>query len=186
MTRILTLLIISILSIASTAHAEERYYAVKTNLAYDAAALPNIDICIGVTDNITVDLSSVLSLWKISDDFALRTLAFQPQALYWFGGKAGKGHAAGINAGVAFYNFYNGDYRYQDTRRPLLSMSLAYTYALPIAKQWSLEFSLSVGYVNSVYDQFYNIDNGAIRDRSSIKGIYPTNIGINLCYSLWK
>lgn len=162
-----------------------RFMAVKTNLAYDAVAILNAGFEIEVTPHFSVDIPVIWSLWDWKQDFGLRMVAVQPEARYWLK-KAGSGSAFGINFGIASYNFRHDDIRYQNAGRPLLSVALAYTYALHIADRWDAEFSLAVGYANARYNRYYNIDNGALINTKNRNYFGPTKIGISLSYRLGK
>lgn len=162
-----------------------RYKSLKTNLAYDLFAVLNADFEIQVDQKITVAIPVIWSLWDWKRDLGLRIVAFQPEARYWFG-EVGKGNALGVNFGIASYNFRKEDIRYQDARCPLLSASICYTYAIQLVSEWSLEFSLAVGYVNTKYNRYYNINNGALINTKTCNYFGPTKIGVNLCYRLGK
>lgn len=165
---------------------DNRFMAVKTNVAYDAVAVLNLGFEMQVSRKLTVDIPVIWSLWDWKQDLGLRIVAVQPEVRYWFG-TPGRGHAVGVNAGIASYNFRHDDIRYQNTAgRPLVSAALGYTYALPLDKHWSAEFSLALGYANVSYNRYYNIDNGA-RINSKTKNYFgPTKIGITLNYRLGK
>lgn len=177
-------------NLSTLANAEEeessrRYMTIKTNIAYDAIAIPNFDFSIGLSEHITLDIPIMWSFWNWKPDLGLRVLGTQPRILYWFQ-KPGQSHAAGIDTGMYFYNLRIGDYRYQDYRRPLLCISLNYTYALRLSSKWHMEFSISAGYANSRYNRYYNIDNGALKDRKTLNYFGPTQVGVNLCYIFGK
>lgn len=163
-----------------------RYMAVKTNVAYDAVAVLNAAFEMQVSEKISVEVPVIWSLWDWKQDLGLRIVAVQPEARYWFN-SVGRGNAVGLNVGVASYNFRHDDTRYQNTSgRPLVSVALSYTYALKIDSRWSAEFSLAVGYANTAYNRYYNIDNGAKINQETRNYFGPTKIGVTLCYRLGK
>lgn len=165
---------------------KDRFMAVKTNLAYDAFAVLNVGFEIQVSKKFSVEIPVIWSLWDWKQDMGLRVVAVQPEARYWFG-KVGCGSAVGLNLGLASYNFRHDDIRYQNTSgRPLVSAALSYTYVLPIDKHWNAEFSLAVGYVNTRYNRYFNIDNGALINTRDRNYFGPTKVGISLSYRLGK
>lgn len=166
---------------AEEGDSSRRYIALKTNIAYDALAVPNLDFGIGLSRHLSLDIPVMWSFWNMKKDLGLRVLAAQPRVSYWFR-EPGLGHAVAIDAGVATYNLRCGDYRYQDYGRPLFCVSLGYSYGLRLANRWTAEFSISVGYANSEYNRYYNIDNGALKDRKTLSYFGPVQVGINLCY----
>lgn len=171
---------------ASRTAGSGRFMALKTNVAYDAIAVLNLDYELQVGRRFTVDVPVMWSLWDCSHDLGLRIVAVQPEVRYWFG-RPGKGSAVGVNLGIASYNFRHDDVRYQNVSgRPLASVAAAYTYVLPIDAHWSAEFSLAVGYANTRLNRYYNIDNGALINTKTRNYFGPTRIGISLSYRLGK
>ncbi len=61
----------------------ERYRAFKTNIAYDAIAVPNLAFEIQCSEHISVELPVMFSGWDISDKHAVRTFAVQPEGRWW-------------------------------------------------------------------------------------------------------
>lgn len=57
----------------------ERYMALKTNIAYDAIAVPNLAFEIQCSKHISVELPVMFSGWDISSKHAVRTFAVQPE-----------------------------------------------------------------------------------------------------------
>lgn len=59
--------------------ASERYMALKTNIAYDAIAMPNLAFEMQFSKHISVELPVMFSGWDISDKHAVRTSLFNPK-----------------------------------------------------------------------------------------------------------
>ena len=137
-----------------------RYMALKTNVAYDAIGVLNLDYEVQVHSRMTVDIPVMWSLWDAKPDKALRIAAIQPELRWWMGEETGKGHFFGLHAHVAWYNLKWDDRRYQDTGRPLAGL----------------------GYANMKYDTYYNIDNGAQIDTRVRHYWGPTKVGVSLVY----
>ncbi len=159
----------------------DAFYALKTNLAPWALVIPNIEFELQIENRITISNALWWSPYFISHSFSVRALAVLPEARYWFG-NPGKGHFLGIHTGIAWYNLRNKDIRYQDVNRPLLNIGISYGFSLSLNKHLNAEFSIGAGYVNTSYDRFYNIDNGAKIDvrKTSYWGI--DRLGISLVY----
>lgn len=170
---------------AGEEEASRRYMAIKTNIAYGAIAVPNVDFSCSISQHFSFDIPVIWSFWNWKKDLGLRVLGTQPRVSYWFR-NPGRGHAVGIEANIIFYNLRCGDYRYQDFGRPLTGLSLNYTYGVYLSERWRIDFSLSVGYANTKYNRYYNIDNGALKDRKTLNYFGPTQVGVNLCYVLGK
>ncbi len=141
-------------------NTEGRFLAVKTNIVPWAAGIANLGGEVQVGNRFSIDLPVWWSPYFISDKYALRTLALQPEFRYWLK-RPGSGHFFGIHAGVAWYNLKYNDIRYQDINTPLLDGGISYGYSLRLNDYLNAEFSIGAGYVNMKYDRYYNIDNGA-------------------------
>ena len=167
---------------AAPAATGGRYMALKTNVAYDAVGVLNLDYEVQVHPRMTVDIPVVWSLWDAKPDKALRIAAIQPEVRWWMGEEPGRGHFFGLHAHVAWYNMKWDDRRYQDTGRPLAGAGLSYGYKLPLSEHWGVEFTVGLGYANMKYDTYYNVENGARIDTRVRNYWGPTKIGVSLVY----
>ena len=158
------------------------YLALKTNVLYDACALLNLAVEMQVSKKITVELPLTCSLWDLGSEHGVRTVALQPEARWWMGNEAGRGHFVGLHAHVAWFNVKWNDNRYQDVDRPLLGAGLSYGYKLPLSEHWGAEFTLGLGYANMKYDTYYNVDNGALLDTRVRHYWGVTRVGASLVY----
>ncbi len=158
------------------------YMALKTNLAYDAFGVLNLAYECQFASHWTAELPVAWSLWDWKTTRGLRTVALQPGVKYWFT-KPGNGHAVGADFDLAWYNVRWDDDRYQTDNRPAMGVSLLYAYTLNMGRGWKAEFSLGVGYVNTRYNTYYNIENGALIDTRTKNYFGPTRLGITLAYS---
>lgn len=161
--------------------ASERYMALKTNIAYDAIAIPNLAFEVQCSKHISIELPVMFSGWDVSDKHAVRTFAIQPEGRWWLK-QAGTGHFFGVHAHMALFNVKWDENRYQTTDRPLLGAGVSYGYKLPFSKHWGAEFTLGAGYANMKYNTYYNIDNGARIETKSRNYWGITRLGISLSY----
>ncbi len=159
----------------------ERYMALKTNIAYDAIAIPNLAFEIQCSKHISVELPVMFCGWDISKEHAVRTFTIQPEGRWWIE-KAGTGHFFGVHAHLSLFNVKWDENRYQNTDRPLLGAGISYGYKLPFSKHWGAEFFLGAGYANMKYNIYYNIDNGALIETKSRNYWGITRIGLSLSY----
>lgn len=159
------------------------YNALKSNLAYDIFGILNLAYEFQVAKHWTVEIPVIWSLWDWKDTRGIRTVAVQPGAKYWFS-RPGNGSAVGADFDLLWYNVrWNGS-RYQVEGHPAMGASILYAYTLNIGRGWKAEFSLGVGYINSRYNKYYNIENGALIDTRTKNYFGPTRLGITLVYSL--
>ena len=89
----------------------KRYLALKTNVLYDACTLLNLAVEMQVHKKITVELPLTCSLWDLGSEHGVRTVALQPEARWWIGNEAGRGHFVGLHAHVAWFNVKWNDNR---------------------------------------------------------------------------
>lgn len=162
--------------------SSDLYMALKTNLAYDAFGVLNLAYECQFASHWTAELPVIWSLWDWKESRGLRTVALQPGVKYWFT-KPGNGHAVGADFDLAWYNARWDDERYQSVDRPAMGVSILYAYTLNMGSGWKAEFSLGVGYVNTRYNTYYNITNGALIDTRTKNYFGPTRLGITLAYS---
>lgn len=135
------------------------YAGCKTNVLFWAATVMNVDGEIFFHPHISASLGMTWCPWFVSRKFSLRNLSILPEAKWWF--KEDKtGHFLGVHLTVSWYNVRWDDFRYQDTSRPLLGGGLTYGYHFSLGQGWGVELSAGVGYVNTRYDRFLNVDNG--------------------------
>lgn len=168
---------------AARPRADKPYMALKTNVAYDAFGVLNLAYECQFAERWTAELPVMWSLWDWKQDRGLRTVALQPGVKFWFT-EPGRGHAVGADLGLAWYNYRWDHKRYQDTSRPLMGISLNYAYTLTLGRGWAAEFSLGVGYVNTRYNTYFNIEDGALINTRDRNYFGPTRVGISLVYSL--
>jgi len=166
----------------------DKFWAIKTNLLQLGIGVANLGVELPIANRYSIDIPVTFSPYSISNSWRMRTLSIQPE-FRWWPGKQMRGHFIGVHAQAAYYNIsWNNDDRYQDKngKTPLWGAGLSYGYAIPIRKQWGLEFTLGCGYNHLVYDVFYNVENGAkyATETKNYWGI--TRAGVALIYKFNK
>lgn len=154
--------------------------AVKTNGLLWLTTVMNGECEVFFRPHISASLSLAWCPWFISKKFALRNLSIMPEARWWLRTDA-KGHFFGLHLSASWYNVKFGDFRYQDTNRPLLGGGITYGYYLPLNTYWGVELSIGAGYLSMRYDKYHNVDNGAKIDtrKTSWFGIDRAAISIS-------
>ena len=56
---------------------------VKTNVAMDAVAIPNLGVEVGLSKKLTLDVPMYYNPWKYSDSKMLKLAMLQPELRYW-------------------------------------------------------------------------------------------------------
>lgn len=155
----------------------------KTDMLAWGATVMNIAGEMAVSPHVSVSLPLMWCPWFLSEKFAVRAFAFQPEARWWRS-KLFRSHALGIHFSCAWFNVRFGNFRYQDCNTPLLGAGLSYIYALPLTKNFVIEFEIGAGVSHMKYQRYYNIPNGKLIDirKTTYWGI--DRAAVSLCYEL--
>lgn len=121
--------------------------------------------------------------WKLTDKFSVKTVAIFPEARWWVKSTR-KGSFFNIHGNVAWFNVRANAYRYQDFDRPLLGAGIGYGYYLSVNQRWGFEFEIGAGFANMKYDRYYNVVNGALKDKYLTTYWGIDRVGITLIYYL--
>lgn len=135
------------------------YPAVKTNILYDAVTAVNAEIEFPIGKHLSLMVEDVFPWWAWGPNdkkycFQLLSIGVEPR--WWFLRNDKKdylsGHFAGVYGMSGIYDFqwdkalcYQGEF---------WSAGLTYGYAMPVCKWMNMEFSLSVGYLQSDYRHY--------------------------------
>ena len=159
----------------------ESQLLLKTNILPWALAIPNMGGEITFGHKWSVDLELLYCPWKITDRFSVKTISILPECRWWLKTNE-KGSFFNLHFNLAWFNVRGDEYRYQDTRRPLLGAGIGYGYRLPLNRHWAFEFEIGAGMANTRYDRYYNVPNGALKDSrvSTYWGI--DRAGVSLTY----
>ncbi len=171
------------------------YMGVKTNLLYDALALPSIgaEFYVGkgwsVVGNWTYgwwDTDKRHRYWRAyGGDLAVRK---------WFGKRAKEkpltGHHLGLYAGVVTYDFEFGGTGYMGGRpghslwdRCNFMGGIEYGYSLPIARRLNLDFTLGVGYMGGKVVKYVPKDGIYVwQSTKQLHWVGPTKLEVSLVW----
>ena len=131
--------------------------AVKTNLAMDAFAVPNIGAEVGLSQKLTLDVPVYYNpwkqvMWKEQENKMFKLFMVQPELRYWLCDKF-NGHFFGVHAMGGAYNTTGielpftpfddlANYRYKGH---FYGGGISYGYQYILNKHWSLEATLGLG-----------------------------------------
>ncbi|MDR1884388.1 MAG: DUF3575 domain-containing protein [Prevotella sp.] len=132
-------------------------FAVKTNMLYDLALTPNLEIEVPIGKRWSLNTEFQRGWWKRDDTFCWQIEAAGLEGRYWFGERDKKrvltGWFAGVFAGGGFYDFqFKRDEGYQGEFYVMTGLSGG--YAKQIRRDWSLEFSFGTGYITMDYKHY--------------------------------
>ena len=141
--------------------AKETIFALKTNLLYDAITALNFEIEVPIGHRWSIMYEDIFPWWEYSKNkYAFQNWEMGLEGRFWFkpwGWNTNKllGHFVGVY-GMSGRGDLQIDYK-PDYQVHYWSAGATYGFALPLGrKHWgNLEFSLSVGYLNSDYQHYY-------------------------------
>lgn len=148
--------------------AEERpLFALKTNLLFDAALMPNVEIEVPVGRNHRYSLNGELMFpwWLMDGDkYCLQILSGGLEGRYWLGSRESRmnrealtGHFLGLYAGGGKYDLQWKESGYQGEF--FIAAGISYGYAHRIAHNLRLEYNIGVGLLRTDYRHYHARDN---------------------------
>lgn len=165
------------------------YMAVKTNMLYDLALVPNIGLEFYLGKNISVAGNWMYSWWK-NDRIAWywRTYGGDLAVRYWFGPDAEKkplsGHHLGVYGQIITYDFETGGRGYLGDRWSYAG-GIEYGYSLPVARRLNIDFNLGVGYLGGEFKEYLPIDGHYVWQATKKRNyIGPTKLEVSLVWLL--
>ncbi len=134
----------------------EPYFALKTNLLFDAVTALNANIEIPLFDKYSISLTGLFPWWTAGPNgkkYALQIMEYGLEARNYFRSeKALDGWFVGIYASSAKYDL-QWDKKIC-TQGEYWNAGLSMGYIMELSKRLRLEFSLSVGYLHSDYRKY--------------------------------
>ncbi|MDE6370275.1 MAG: DUF3575 domain-containing protein [Duncaniella sp.] len=183
----------SLLLLASALPAKAQV-DVKTNLLYDATLTVNLGAEVALAPKWSFDLSGNYNGWTLDNGRRWKHWLVQPEARYWFCDRF-SGHFVGFHLLGGQYNlgawkhgfdflgnnFSNlRDRRYQGW---YAGAGVAYGYTWILAKHWSVEAEIGLGWAYTRYDVFPCQKCGTKLAKNRVHNyVGPTKAAINLIY----
>ncbi len=159
--------------------------AIKTNLLYDAALMPSLEVEYRISDRWTVGLEGGMAWWKNNGRHKFYQLAsISPEGRYWFKTrKPWHGHYVGLFGGFSWYDLENGKRGY---RGEGLMTGLSYGYVFPVSRSLSFEAGIGVGFLHTWYEEYLPIDGCYVYQQSSKMNYFgPLKVKFSLVWRLW-
>lgn len=147
-------------------HCSPLYMGLKTNMLYDALALPTVGAEFYVGKNWSVGLNWTYGWWsKNSSHRYWRAYGGDINVRRWFGAKAKEkpltGHHVGVYFGVVTYDFEFGGKGYMGGlphkalwNRCNYMGGIEYGYSLPIGRRLNIDFTIGLGYMGGKYLEY--------------------------------
>ena len=186
--------LISVILMLMTALPVVAQVALKTNLLYDATLTPNLGLEVGLAPKWSLDISGNINVWTLSDGRRWKHWLAQPEARYWFC-DCFSGHFLGFHAlggqynyggwkhGVNFLNNRFKDLANERHQGWYAGAGVAYGYTWILAKHWSVEAELGIGWAYTRYDVYPCAHCGTkLAEKRVHNYVGPTKAAINLIY----
>lgn len=171
------------------------YMDLKTNLLYDALAIPNLGIEFYLGKQWSISGDWMYCWWKNDNhNFYWRAYGGTLALRKWFGSKAKDkpltGHHLGIYAGAVTYDFELGGMGYMGGipggtlwDRCNYMAGVEYGYSLPVTRRLNIDFTIGVGYLGGKYVK-YEPKNGwyAWVSTNKLNWFGPTKAEISLVW----
>ena len=183
-------------AIASQVHPESQappvasYFALKSNLLYDALLVPNLALEASIGSGWTLGAGGMLAWWsKDAKHRYWRIYGGDLEIRKYFGtlakSKPLQGHHLGIYGDFLTYDFEFGAKGYQS--KATYAAGIKYGYSHPIANRLNLDFALGIGYLHSNYKTYVPRDGCYVyQETKKRKWLGPTQAEISLVWLLGK
>lgn len=173
---------------------EAQRVAVKSNILYDALAVPSLGAEFKIGEKMTFDLSGQFCGWDVGSH-KWKQWAVQPELRYW-PCRSFTGHFFGLHLLGGQYNFGNINLPFsflgtnfralKDHRRQgwMAGAGVAYGYTWILSRRWSCEAEVGLGWLYTKYDVYECRDCG-MKMRKGIAHNYVglTKAALNIIYN---
>ncbi len=166
------------------------YFALKSNLLYDALLIPNLSLEASIGSGWTLGAGGMLAWWsKDAKHRYWRIYGGDLEIRKYFGtlskSKPLQGHHLGIYGDFLTYDFEFGAKGYQS--KATYAAGIKYGYSHPIANRLNLDFALGIGYLHSNYKTYVPRDGCYVyQETKKQKWLGPTQAEISLVWLLGK
>lgn len=133
------------------------HFALKTNLLYDAALMPNLELEWLINDRWSALVEADVAWWKNhSNNRTYRLACFSPEVRYHISPRAPwHGMYVGVFAGGGYYQLSNGKKGYHGEGG---MGGVSFGYMWPISRSLSLEAGVGAGYLYTKYKVYQPLD----------------------------
>lgn len=177
--------VILALCFCSSEKAQAQSLAVKSNLLYDITGTLNLGGEIKCSDAQSFCLNLSYNPWESGENKKMKLFLIQPEYRKWLN-ETFIGSFVGIQAHYGLYNFGKStpfttvkNNRYQGTA---VGVGITYGHQWILSSYWSLEASLSMGYMHLNYKKYEPQEGGALLDKSRSNYWGPTQASVSIVY----
>lgn len=173
------------------------YMDVRTNLLFDALALPNIGLEFYVGKNFSIGGNWVYAWWsKNATHHFWRAYGGELFGRWWFGSKAHRkpltGHHLGVYGQIYTYDFEMGGKGQMGGKpggtlwdKAQWGAGIEYGYSIPVGRRINIDFTLGIGYTTGHYIIYKPIDGHYVWQATNHRRWFgPTKAEISLVWLL--
>lgn len=173
------------------------YFAIKTNMLYDALLVPNVGVEFSLGKRWSVAADWMYGWWSRNKSHRYwRVYGGELTVRKYFGAKAAEkplqGHHIGINAQMLTYDIEFGGKGYMGGKpggtlwdRMNYTVGAEYGYSMPVARRLNIDFSLAAGYMGGRYYEYTPLDGHYVwQATKNRKWIGPTKVEVSLVWLL--
>lgn len=134
-------------------------FAVKTNLLFDAALTPSLELEFYMGRRLSVDLELFGGWWDNAEhNTVYHACVAGPELRVWLRPYSFTGSYFGIYADAGYFDLGNSQKSLRDGRAAMAGLS--WGYMLPVGRHFAVEFALAAGVAAAEYDiyEFYKTD----------------------------
>ena len=163
------------------------YMAVKTNMLYDLALVPNIGVEFYLGKRWSVAADWMYAWWETDRrHWYWRVYGGAVEIRHWLGKKAKEksltGHHVGLYGGIVTYDFELGGRGYLGDKWSY-GGGVSYGYSCPIAPRLNLDFTLGIGYLGGEYKEYLPIDDCYVWQATKRRHWFgPTKLEVSLVW----
>ncbi|MDE6324217.1 MAG: DUF3575 domain-containing protein [Paramuribaculum sp.] len=170
-------------------------WALRTNLLYDALAVPDIGAELYLGRNISLQCEWMYAWWSHRvRNFFWRIYGGDIGLRWWFGKTARRqhlsGHHIGIYAQTLIWDFELGRRGYMGGQpgaaiwdRANYGCGIEYGYSMPLAKHFNIDFCIGIGYIGGVCREYLpQCGHYVWQSTKNLNYIGPTKTEISLVY----
>lgn len=162
--------------------------ALKTNMLYDVALVPNLGVELFWGNDWSVAGNWMYAWWGNDGSHKYwRTYGGDVEVRRWFGSKRPfNGHHVGVYAQMLTYDFERGGRGYLGDKWSY-GGGVSYGYSLPIFKCLNIDFAIGVGYIRGKYKEYLPMDGEYVWQGTKMRSqVIPTKIEVSLVWFLGK
>ena len=173
--------------------------AVKTNMLYDAIAVPNIGAEFYAGRNWSVGANWMYAWWKTDrKHWYWRAYGGELNVRKWFGKRAQEkplqGHHLGVYGQLLTYDFETGGRGYIGGKpggslwdKANWGAGVEYGYSLPVGRRLNLDFTVGAGYLGGEYWEYISLEDCYVWQATKrLRWFGPTKAEVSLVWLIGR